>query len=360
MTTVQEVVVKATPKGVQETTDQMDELEGSVSGIGEALKEQASGFSGVAKAFKGAMGAVVAGLAVSTGFLLSRVPVLGELFDGLVAVFDAVAFQLDQKLRPAITPVVNGLFDLSDAIFAGNWGKAQNIIASFVTRVKNLDWQSIFQTVKQVFGQIRSAIGNLNLISRFRGAIKEMFNLSKDQSILQTAVTKVKNFIVSVVKSLPGGQLAIEAGNLFITALDKLTDFAQDATQKIQNFFDELTWTAIVGTIIKKLRDKSKQLTDGIVALVRDVNWKDVGGALGTEFKDALGDAIESRVTSGVESPVPTAENTSFAEESGSSDSNDGFIGSVTGTATSIFLDGDKLNDNMGRRRKNALARRGG
>jgi hypothetical protein len=249
---------------------------------------------------------------------------------------------------------------LSDAIFAGNWGKAQNIIASFVTRVKNLDWQSIFQTVKQVFGQIRSAIGNLNLISRFRGAIKEMFNLSKDQSILQTAVTKVKNFIVSVVKSLPGGQLAIEAGNLFITALDKLTDFAQDATQKIQNFFDELTWTAIVGTLVKKLRDKSKQLTDGIVALVRDVNWKDVGGALGTEFKDALGDALEARITSGVESPVPTAENTSFAEESSSSDSNDGFIGSVVGGATSIFLDGDKLNDNMGRRRKNALSRRGG
>src|SRR6056297_3193014 len=108
MTTIQEIVVKAVPAGIDETTSQMDEPEGSVSGVGEALKEQASGMSGVAKAFKGAMGAVVAGLAVSTGFLLSRVPVLGELMDGLVAVFDAMAFQLDQQLRPAISPVEMG------------------------------------------------------------------------------------------------------------------------------------------------------------------------------------------------------------------------------------------------------------
>ena len=361
MTTVQEVVVKAVPDGIDETTSQMDELEESVSGVGDALKKQASGMSGVAKAFKGAMGAVVAGLAVSTGFLLSRVPVLGEMMDGLVAVFDAMVFQLDQKLRPAIAPVVDGLFDLSDAIFAGDWDKARDIIGSFVTGVKNLDWAAIFATVKGVFNRIRTAIGNLNLISRFKSTIRSMLNLEQDQGILSTAATKIKNFLVSVIKKLPGGELAVEAGSLFITALDKLTDFAQQATTKIQNFFDELTWLAIVGTIVQKLREQSKVLTDGIVDLVRDVSWTRVGGELGSQFRDALGDAIQGRIESGVEIPGPTEESISIAEESSSSsNSGDGFIGSVTDRATNIFLDGDKLNDNMGRRRKDALSRRGG
>jgi len=163
-----------------------------------------------------------------------------------------------------------------------------------------------------------------------------------------------------VVRALPGGQLAIELGSLFLDGLEALADFAQKATVKVQNFLDGLTWTAIVGTIIKALREKSKQLTDGIVNLVRDVNWGKVGAELAYQFQEAVEEALQADLVGGLESPVPTAENTSFAEESSSSDSNGGFIGSVTGTATSIFLDGDKLNDNMGRRRKSALARRGG
>jgi len=360
MTTVQEVVVKAVPKGVQETTDQMDELEGSVSGIGEALKEQASGFSGVAKAFKGAMGAVIAGLAVSTGFLLSRVPVLGELFDGLVAVFDAVAFQLDQKLRPAIAPVVDGLFDLSDAIFAGDWGKARDIIASFVNRVRNLDWKGIFETVKSTFFQVANFIANLNLIDRFRSTVKRMFNIAQDQSLIGVAISKIKNFILRVVRALPGGQLAIELGSLFLDGLEALADFAQKATVKVQNFLDGLTWTAIVGTIIKALREKSKQLTDGIVNLVRDVNWGKVGAELAYQFQEAAEEALQADLVGGLESPVPTANNTSFAEGTSTTSSNDEFIGSVGDNSTNVYLDGTRVDDNQGRYRKDALARRGG
>jgi hypothetical protein len=286
---------------------------------------------------------------------------LGELFDGLVAVFDAVAFQLDQQLRPAIAPVVDGLFDLSDAIFAGNWGKARDIIASFVNRVRNLDWQGIFETVKSTFFRVANFIGNLNLIDRFRSTLKRMFNIAQDQSLIGTAIQKIKNFIVRVVRALPGGQLAIELGSLFLDGLEALVDFAQKATVKVQNFLDGLTWTAIVGTIIKALREKSKQLTDGIVNLVRDVNWGKVGAELAYQFQEAMEEALQGRLLGGFENPVPTGDNTSFVEGSdSSSDSGDGFIGSVGDGAINISLDGDKLNDNMGRRRKNALSRRGG
>jgi len=76
--------------------------------------EQLEGFS---QRFAGAMGAAVAALAVGAAGLLSQVPVIGELFGGLSAIVQAVAFQMDGVLRPAMSGLTDTLFQISNAIF---------------------------------------------------------------------------------------------------------------------------------------------------------------------------------------------------------------------------------------------------
>jgi hypothetical protein len=360
MVDVAEVVVRATPDGIDETTEDMNELEDSIDSSADALEEQTSGLGSIAKAFKGAMGAVVAGLAVSTGFLLSRIPVLGEVASGLVAVFDAIAFQLDKRLRPALEPVTNGLFELSNAIFEGNWGEAKSLLGDFVAGVRNLPWGKITQTVRNVFGKVRAFISDINLLGVARGAIKSLFGIDDDQSIIDFAGQKLKSLFVSAVKALPGGELALEAGNLFISILGSLTNFAKEATTKIKQFFDSLTWREIISKIISKLREKATQLTNGIIDLVRDVNWQRVSEALGRQFKEALDKGLQDKLLEPPEDPTNEANRRLKIGDSDNSRSGNVFIGSVSDGRTKVFLDGAEVDNQQGRFRKDSLTRRGG
>ena len=81
--------------------------------------EELEGFS---QRFSGALSAAVAGLGVAAGGLLSQVPVIGELMEGLFAIVEAVAFQMDSVLRPALSGVTDFLFDIADAIFDADGG----------------------------------------------------------------------------------------------------------------------------------------------------------------------------------------------------------------------------------------------
>jgi len=86
--------------------------------------ESASQLEGFSEQFRGAMSAAVTALAIGAAGLLSQVPVLGEAFAGLRAVVEAVAFQMDGVLRPAMSSVTETLFEIANSIFEaeGNVG----------------------------------------------------------------------------------------------------------------------------------------------------------------------------------------------------------------------------------------------
>ena len=91
--------------------------------------EELEGFS---QRFQGAMSAAVAALAVAAGGLLSQVPVIGELMEGLFAIVEAVAFQMDSVLRPALSGITDSLFDVANAIFDSD-DEMGNLIGTFGT-----------------------------------------------------------------------------------------------------------------------------------------------------------------------------------------------------------------------------------
>ena len=116
MANAAEVVVRAKPEGIDETKEEVEGLSDSLEETTEGMESQAGRLAGFSKQFAGAMSAATTGLALAATSLLAKTPIIGELFEGLGSVIDAVALTLDRVLRPALAPVGDALFDLSDAI----------------------------------------------------------------------------------------------------------------------------------------------------------------------------------------------------------------------------------------------------
>jgi phage-related protein len=116
MVTVEELVVKATPEGISEVEDGLEGMEEKAEETTDSIEEQSSVLGDMSDKFEGAMGAIVAGFAVVTAGLLSRIPVLGTAASGLGAILDALGIKISQTLSPALTPLTNKMFELARAI----------------------------------------------------------------------------------------------------------------------------------------------------------------------------------------------------------------------------------------------------
>jgi hypothetical protein len=115
-----ELAVQLRGEGIEETNSQLEGTEEQFNETSDTVDEQGQNMEGFASRWQGAMSAIMTGLAVAAGGLLAQVPVIGELMSGLVAVIEAVAFQMDQVLRPVLQPATDLFFGLADAIFGLN------------------------------------------------------------------------------------------------------------------------------------------------------------------------------------------------------------------------------------------------
>jgi len=116
MSTVEELVVKAKPEGVDETVDGFEEMQEGLDDAANQMDDTSGSLSDMASEWKGAMGAIVAGLTIATAGLLSKVPVLGSVMGGLEMVIDSLAYKLDQTLRPVLQPLTKEFADLASEI----------------------------------------------------------------------------------------------------------------------------------------------------------------------------------------------------------------------------------------------------
>ena len=132
MVTAEELTVAIRSEGVSETQDDLEGVERSMQDTADSAGDSAEELEGFSQRFQGAMSAAVAALAVAAGGLLSQVPVIGELMEGLFAIVEAVAFQMDSVLRPALSGITDSLFDVANAIFASD-DEAGNLIGTFGT-----------------------------------------------------------------------------------------------------------------------------------------------------------------------------------------------------------------------------------
>jgi hypothetical protein len=114
---IEELIVRAKPEGIDQVTNKFGQMKTSLAESKQEMQDTAGAFGDIQQRFQGALGAIVTGLAVGVAGLATQIPVLGSLMGGLNSVVQALAFQIDQVLRPALMPVTKELFNLSEQIF---------------------------------------------------------------------------------------------------------------------------------------------------------------------------------------------------------------------------------------------------
>jgi len=282
----EELVVKALPEGFGKTNDKLETTDEKFEEVSGSMEESTGLLSSLSNKFGGALSAIVAGVAVATAGILSQVPILGEVVSGLTSVINAVAFQLDKRLRPVLGPVRDGLFELAQAIFLGNFGKAESIIKDFVDAIVNIDFGAVFASITDAVDGILLKIQSA-FDGRTAGGIVDQI-LGLFGGFVSFAANRIAGFIQDVIKELSGTQTDNVLAEFLVDSLGALVNFASAATEKIANFLGSLDYVRLVNEIIGSLISVSQTLTNGIVDLVQSINWDKVAKTFREEFVDAI------------------------------------------------------------------------
>ncbi|UXF49898.1 hypothetical protein 7841G3A1_19 [Haloquadratum phage sp.] len=360
----EELVVKALPEGFGETNDKLETTDEKFEEVSGSMEESTGLLSSLANKFGGALSAIVAGVAVATAGILSQVPILGEVVSGLTSVINAVAFQLDKRLRPVLGPVRDGLFELAQAIFEGDFDKAESIIKDFVDAIASIDFGEVFASITDavdgILKKIRSAFND----KKAKGVIDQILGLFT--GFAGFAAKRLAGFIQDVVKELKGTETDNVLAGFLVDSLGALVDFTASATNKILAFLRGLNYGSIVNTIIGGLINVSQTLTNGIVDLVESINWNKVAKTFREEFVDAiLGGYAEAlsrtreqrkddmfrSATESAMAPTEDPVNTVFGNTSNTG---------RTSTSGDTYIDGRSVSKQTGRHGHGRIANRAG
>lgn len=160
---VEELVVRATPEGIDETTAGLDRMSGKFDETANEMGETTDLLGDLERRFSGAFGAIIAGLTVATAGLLTQVPIIGEVFGGLGSVVNSIAYQIDRALRPALTGVVEGLYELSGAIAEGDLDKIKEIFSGFFSAVAGFDYGQLIKDVASAIAGVITEVDWLGI-----------------------------------------------------------------------------------------------------------------------------------------------------------------------------------------------------
>lgn len=141
MVQAEELVVAFKAEGAERAQAQMEDVEDQLEDTTDEMGDSADQMQEFSTKFRGAMSALVAGFAVAAGGLLSQVPILQEVFAGFGAIITSLGLKLDDTLRPALSGVVDELFDISEEM-QGDDGILE-AFDTLVTRLGQIGAESI-------------------------------------------------------------------------------------------------------------------------------------------------------------------------------------------------------------------------
>jgi hypothetical protein len=135
-----ELAVQLRGEGVEETQSDIQGVGDEFEQTTDTVDDTAGEMEGLSERWRGAMTAIVGGLAVASAGLLTQVPILSELMGGLNEIISAVAFQMDQVLRPVLEPLTGFFFDIAGGIFEleGAAGDVVGILGSLIVLAAGL------------------------------------------------------------------------------------------------------------------------------------------------------------------------------------------------------------------------------
>ena len=278
MATAEELIVAITSEGVSETRDDLEGVESAMEDTADSAGNSAEELEGFSQRFQGALSAAVAALAVGAAGVLSQVPAIGEAMSGLFAIVEALAFQMDSVLRPALSPITDFFFDVANAIFEadGALGTLIGVIGSLLSigviliptiaaigsqigifATTSAGVVSILGSLAGVVGTVATAIAGLpvaialGVAAIVAFATAYAFNLGGVRDITNDLLGQVWDFFVGLASDLSSwaGELASDAwdwgSNLVNGLLDGIRDFGSGIFEWFTDLASDLTgWAA--------------------------------------------------------------------------------------------------------------------
>lgn len=268
---VEELVVRATPEGIDETNEQLDQMSGKFDRTAEEMQETTGLLGDLERRFSGVMGALVAGFAVATGGLLTQVPVLSEVMSGLGSIFNVLGFQIDKALRPALGGLTEDLFEISQ-----DAAEAEGALEALDEVVSGIGELTLDQISLAVEGDAIGVAGEDILTFVFPKLGKE--DLLTAIFSFDMSAAAVLAIIFGGITMTAGKILAVIFGGVTMTAGAILAvifgGIALTGGAISSALFDDVSFTE--GTITSAIFGG---LTIGVSALLGTISWPVVAGS---------------------------------------------------------------------------------
>jgi len=365
MVTVSEVVVGLRSDGADDTKDDLQEVSDQTEETTQQLDEQSEQMTELAQGFAGALEAATVGLLAASAGLLSQVPILGQLFDGLFAIVQAVALQMDQVLRPVLGPLSKKMFGLAQSISSAE-GTAGDIIG-------------VLGTVVAVLGTIVGAVASAAVALGQGGA------LVSAASTAASVIAGVVGTIISVIGGVPVAIAAIVAAIVAAIAViltdfrgwrtkgikiikglwDTITDKVSSGVQSIKNFGSNMLQAGkdLINELVSGIRNKISEVKDAAKEVAAELRQYLPGSPAETgplSDLDKTGPGLVDEFAGGITSSLGTIGNAG-QQAANAADGRGGgrtLPGSQT-TTTQVFLNGRQIGQGTSGERFDESARRG-
>ena len=375
MATVEELVVSARPDGMDRTADEMENVEGQFQETADEVGNSADEMQGFATQWRGAMGAIMAGLGVAATGLLAKVPIIGATVETLNGVISALAFKIDQDLRPALLGFNNDLRKTEQDV--ANSENSLDAVATAILGINNaidtLQVKTIQDFIEDLTGitvpeRILDFFVNLITLD-FIGLYENVYNTFK--LVASDTIPIVKgwaNDVVSFAKDIWNGvkkwlgNVSSDGVQFFKdlwngikqwlgNGLDEIDSFVSDIDEKINDLVDDaFGWGE---DLLSDFIDGMGSMLGVLESFLDDIPFVDKILKLFDELSSALSDTISGNNSSSFEGITNV-----FNGGGGDSGGDSGFSAS-RGGSPNLYLDGRSLIDNTGRYRSDQTSRRG-
>jgi hypothetical protein len=319
----------------------LEGLSDSTEEVTQNLDEQTEQLTDFAQSWSGALTAVTVGLLAATGGLLSQIPLVGQAFDGLFAILQAVALQIDQVLRPAFGFLPGLFFKIASVI-----GNANGVLGDLI---------GLFSIIVPVVLAAAGVV--LVLLAKFLGLKTAIATLIGAGGLLISMLSAVAGSI-----SLPAVAVAALVAAIGAAIAVILTDFRGWRTKGIKiikDLWSRLKQIVLAG--VNRIKEFGSNMFQAGIGLIDRL----VAGIISAKNKviNAVQDIIASTPLPnlGVGANVGTAGvsgSLGTGSTSGTSSSGRTLPGSQT-TTTQVFLNGRQLGQGTSGERFDESARRG-
>lgn len=284
----EEFLIAIREEGSELVRDSLEEVATQFNEVVQEVAKGADELEGFSELYVGAAAVAVTGLTVAAAGLLSQVPIIGSLFDALGGIIEAIAYQMDSVLRPALVPVLGFLYDVEAAIYEadGPLAKFLATLISFGAILISIGG-SLLLTIAALGGLKVAFVAGLAVLTKIGAAIAGVLGAIAGLPVaLALAIAAVIAFAVAYLTNWRGTRDKTNEiiGKIwgYITGLGSdILDWARgldlsafvgafkDIGASVLSYLDDLATD-----MIQKGRDIVNSLVDGMVsALSSAAGW---------------------------------------------------------------------------------------